>query len=292
MRCQVLPRSAALIFALMLAEPVFAGAMWSEISFWGWDWSTSSTAFHNSYRDNRDYYDVDSRADYYDSGKVVPYLMQGFSSPERECCAWGEVLGYSHFGQLGVEAIADGNLGPVPGYGSDVLGVATSVNGYSAMEDTWTFHGPSNAGLYVELWVRVNGQRNPSNSFTGVGVDLANEDYSDCNLSSSSLCMLGRWFWYERATDVKLTLSAWAGTDYDGSPSYADADFLHTATIESIHFFDADYHEITGVTMTALSGHDYLGSDVPEPKASVLLLSGLIALWLARRGHTRKVPVD
>jgi hypothetical protein len=79
--------------------------------------------------------------------------------------------------------------------------------------------------------------------------------------------------------DVKVGLLAWSyGT--------ADSSFLSTARLSGVEFFDANGLAVTGFTLLAASGADYVGS-VPELSAVWLALAGMGLLLPRSAAPTR-----
>ena len=93
----------------------------------------------------------------------------------------------------------------------------------------------------------------------------------------------------ELLSELSVVVSGGNYGQFDGS---AIGNFLNTAQFGPATFYDSQGHNITqSVSLTSASGYNYLGS-VPEPAAGVLLTTGLIALFILRRGIRPAQHVD
>ncbi len=195
------------------------------------------------------------------------------------------------YGSLGTKVVATANAGG-----------AVNATAMAFMRDTWTINGgaPSSGGTFaiaigLDAGYEFNWSRNlgiyvgtdfPGGSPNQV-VGLSCRTDSGCQAGAtnpySATGVYQGAFTYGTPFSIVLSLIADTGA-LNGATQFIDA--WNSAKILGVTVFDEAGRPVTGFSLSAESGHDYLAGAVPEP-ASWTLLACTAALLMGRKAARR-----
>lgn len=202
----------------------------------------------------------------------------GFDNSNLSSAGTGSASATAQFGRLGIYAHGQWLGGTGIGNGS----------ASASFEDVWTIESPGLTGTRSTLYVTVSvdGTRVADWPYTGVNVLQGYEclaSGSGCRLDFSDGGGEGTFgFGVEFTFGVPFTyiLSMAGNTAADLYHPVGTVDFLHTAQISAFTVRDSTGAVVDGFSLTAASGHDYLGAHaIPEPAIWTLLLP--VGVWFA-----------
>ncbi|MFA5904513.1 MAG: hypothetical protein WC836_11325 [Desulfobacula sp.] len=191
------------------------------------------------------------------------------------------------FGKLGVSSYAQ--VSGKTEWGDNVpytywdWSVGTSA--FASFEDEWLMDLGSLNGttgtISIDVYLDGNRTSNMEHFNTTLGLTFGNHTANYQKTYgpdiSEGLFTFTADFKYGETNNIYMSLISGASSYNqwgDGGESYVN--FLNTAQVTGLTFYDATGNEITGYTLTTGSGHNYAA--VPSPSTVWLLGSGLMAL--------------
>lgn len=223
----------------------------------------------------------------------------GVYSPEAKT----ESSARAYFGSLGVKSynwVHDGNvtlLGP-----AGIFSYGTNSTANASFADEWLVHVDgyeANTPGTLSLAVNLEGTRTDSwqNHFSTLNLnfyDYTNHQGSYLNNIYEGNYVINIPFLLNAQNNISMSLTAESNAGFEGyndargviTPGgYSLVDFLNTAEVTDLSFFDATGKEITDYTFNAASMYDYQGhaNVTPEPVSMLLFGLGGVTLALIRR---------
>lgn len=218
----------------------------------------------------------------------------------------------AEFGSLGVKSYAwihppDHDLlqpHPISTSPNKIFIYESLSSATASFSDEWRINDPVINGTTGSLVVRVDlhGVREGGNTSLSLALRNLSRGQAEIQQAVQGEYVLTIPFAFGVTNNVEMSLTAgtharWEGRNLEyNDPTYnnhqtwdyvgsSSVDFLNTATITKVSFFDQGGGEITGVVLETVSGHDYVSNGVvtPEPASMALLGMGGVAMAFMRR---------
>lgn len=213
----------------------------------------------------------------------------GVYSPEAKV----ESSARAYFGSLGVKTygwVSSGSVAQLGPAGIFSYGVNSGAN--ASFSDEWMVHvdgfganTPGTLSLTVDLeGTRVDSEEDYFSTLNLNFYDYTNHQGYYLNDINEGEYVITIPFLLNATNNISMSLTAGANPYFEGyndirgviTPGgYSIVDFLNTAEVTDISFFDVTGQNITDYTFTAASKHDYEANTNVTPEPASILLFGL-----------------